>query len=468
VWFVVPALLAFGLIVAPVGTGVLVGGGLSGAAAGFGLLAALGDRREVRGAYDVLGALARMFNAALILLDQVRGPRDQVRNPLLKKVLELADRMAGLFAQALGAIAVLIVWVGPALVPAARLLTGLGALAESVFVVLGETVDALLANLDALGHGPLSVRAVFARVIEVAKRQLPIAQQAMTDGLALLAKTFGKVGDEVGAHLDVFATAVTAFVTGLFTDHPFGRVMMALRTEIKLLTADFAIPAAPKKPKPAGDDSPDPVAVLTAAIPPMPPLAFPSLPPMPDVKRLRAGLGDADLPALTGASIRRYADEIGLPGSIDVPELSFSADAAKALDAVTKQPSVFARRKPLAEALTVNAHQLEEFRESFSVVVGRVLPPELRGTGTELLAKVFAAVGHHVHGAKERTVDADRLPVLDLPEDDRLQPVVPRLVLRTFGTTLGEARRFQGQLTERLQKQSYRVGPAAPVGAGAR
>jgi hypothetical protein len=466
VWFAMPAVLGFGLIVAPVGTSVLVVGGLGAAAAAFGLFAALGDRREVRGAYDVLGALARMFTAALVLIDQVRGPRADVRNPLLRRVLELADRMAALFAQALGTIAVLIVWVGPVLAPVARMLTGLGALASSVFAVLGETADALMENIAAMDTGRLSLRPVIAGVTAVVKRQLPIVQKAANAELELLSGVFDKVGERLGTVVDAFATAVTAFIAGLFTGHPAGRVVQALRTEIGLITALFALPAAPKPASTSGG-GPSPIDLLLNALPDLPPVSFPSVPPLPDTKRLRRELGAANVPPLTGDSIRRFADETG-PSSIDNPPIKLGTDAVKALEAAAKQPSIFrGERRPPAAALVANAEQLSQFRAAFSVVVGRVLPPELRGTGTEQLAKVFAAVDKGVYGAKERKVDADRLPVLDLPEDDRLQPVVPRLVLRTRGATLGEVRRFQARLTERLQAQSYRVGAAAPAGPGA-
>ena len=464
-WFLLPVLLGFGMVVAPVGTTVLVGGGLGAAGFGFGLFAALGDRREEHAAYDLLGALARFFNASLVLLDQLHGPRSEVRNPLLRRVLEVADRMAALFAQALGAIAVLIVWIGPVLRPAARLLTGLGALASSVFAVLGQTVDALMGTFTAMKTGALALPPVIARVTAVAKRQAPIAQKAATAQLDLLAAAFGKVGERLGTALDGFVTAITDFLAALFAGHPTGIVVQALRKEIDLITAAFALPAAP--PAPGAKTGPSPLEPLLAALPELPPVALPSLPSLPDTARLRRELGASTVPPLTGASIRRYAGEIG-PSSIDTPPIKLGEDATKALEGVAKQPSILRPQLPPTAALTLNAEQLARFREAFSVIVGRVLPPELRGTGTEQLAKVFAAVDQKVYGADERKIDADKLPVLDLPETDRLQPVVPRLVLRTKGTTLGEARRFQAQLIERLQRQSYRVGPLAPAGAEAR
>jgi len=205
------------------------------------------------------------------------------------------------------------------------------------------------------------------------------------------------------------------------------------------------------------------MAPLLAELPDLPDVKFPSLPPMPDTARIRKELGAASVPSLTIESIRTLADVVG-PSTAATAPITLGTEATAALKTVAGQRGLIPSGRPFATALTLNKKQLEHFRESFSVVVGRVLPPELRGTGTEQLATVFAAVDHHLYGAKERKIDADRLPVLDLPEDDRVQPVVPRLVLRTRGTTLGEARQFQAQLTERLQRQSYRVGAAGSTG----
>src|SRR5437868_76489 len=72
----------------------------------FGLSAtAIAGNREP---FDFLGAAAELIDALRRFWEQVTGPREAVRNPLLREILLLGDRTAALLAFLLGGFAILV------------------------------------------------------------------------------------------------------------------------------------------------------------------------------------------------------------------------------------------------------------------------------------------------------------------------------------------------------------------------
>lgn len=436
-----PFLLAYGLIAAPAGTTILVGGGLAALGFGFALASALGDRREVRGVFDVFGSLAGLMNATVILLRQLTGPRAEVRNPLLGRILDLADRFAGLMAQVLGAAALLVTRIAPVLQPVARTLVGLGALAGSAMSALGVVVDGTVSRVDDLRTGPLLVTRPVDRVVAVARQQVRKVTTLVNGQVDVLVAALTEVQTTLTAKLDVFGGEVGTFVGRLFGEHPTVKVFKALGTQLDAIAAAFA---ATPKPKPTGPPKPSKIAPLTATLPALPAIrSFPPLPDLPDAGLMRASLGNAGVPPLTMPSIDFVANDIGRADFEAPIELSEKARAAVARTG--RRRSVFAPERQalaggdLTEALRLNVAQLEKFRKAFEVIVGRVLPPELRGT------------------AIPKLVDPAELPVLDLPAEDELAPVVRKLRLRMPGVHVNDVKRFQDMVTTRLEQRSYRV-----------
>jgi hypothetical protein len=468
VWVALPGLLILGLVVAPAGTAVLVGGGLSLAGIGAVLALVLANRRDVRAIFDLFGALARLMNAGVILLNQLLGPREAIRNPLLRKLLDVADRLAALFAQILGAVATVVVRIGPVMQPVAETLVGLGKLASATFAALDTIISGLQDHLAELGTGGrMSFGALVARVIAVVKRQAVLIRDTLLHQLDVLIEVFSQVATTMGSALGTFADQVGVFLRELFTSHPFVKVLKAFKTQIDAIVTAFS---APPPPPPPGAPPPEPSALapLLKALPDLPPIpTFPSTPFLPDEARLRKELGAAAVPGLNLDAIERAAAGLGS----EVAPIELSAESRAAVRRAGQRPSVFARERrtleqrygPLDKALELNRAQLDQFREAFSVIVGRVLPPELRATAAPQLAAVLAAVDEKVYGKPHRDVDPDRLPVLDLPDNDRLRPVVKKLRLRMPGAPLGTVRRFEALLTERLQRQEYRVDAANPA-----
>ncbi len=470
VWVALPGLLILGLVLAPAGTAILVGGGLSLAGIGAVLGVVLANRRDVRAIFDLFGSLARLMNAGVILLNQMLGPREAIRNPLLLKLLDVADRLAALFGQILGAVAVVVVKVGPIMQPVAETLVGLGKLASATFAALDTIISGLQHHLAELGTGGrMSFGVLVARVIAVVKQQAVLIRDTLFHQLDVLIEVFSQVATTMGSALGTFADQLGVFLRELFTSHPFVKVLKAFKTQIDAMVTAFSAPPPPPPPGAPAPPPPEPSALepLLKALPHLPPIpTFPSTPTLPDEARLKKELGAAAVPGLNLDAIELAA--AGLGG--EVAPIELGAEARAAVRRAGRRPSVFARERraleqkygPLDKALELNRAQLDQFREAFSVIVGRVLPPELRATAAPQLAAVLAAVDEKVYGKPHRDVDPDRLPVLDLPDNDRLRPVVKKLRLRMPGAPLGTVRRFEALLTERLQRQEYRVDASTP------
>ena len=131
--------------------GVIAGLGLP-----LGLFAALGygiaGDAAARSVVTLLGNLGLMIDAMGRFWDQLTGPREAVKNPLLRRILETLDRFAGLFIQMIGMAAFLFDRLLPLVPGLITQFRALSALADTVLAaikdVLSGIVDALFAPFD--------------------------------------------------------------------------------------------------------------------------------------------------------------------------------------------------------------------------------------------------------------------------------------------------------------------------------
>ncbi|MFF3450529.1 hypothetical protein ACFYXJ_25695 [Streptomyces sp. NPDC002667] len=397
-WAVPPLLLLVGLVLAPAGTAVLVGGGLSAAGFGYGLLAALGDRREVRAAFALFGSLTRLFLAARELIGQVLG--DRMRNPLTAGLAVLWTRLGRLLGQALGAVAVLVVRVGPELAPAAALIGGLVPLAGAVGAATAEVAASATAQVD----GALSAEHLLVRVTGVVRKRLTAAGTAFGQGLHVLETGLTAVAGKLSA--PAFSTELASFVGLLVSGHPTVRVVAGLRAEAEIFTA--AVEAAPKpekKDKKEKEPGPSRLAPLIAALPELPTVSFPALPVLPDV------------------TVPPPAPVLDVPFAVTIPSVRVRGVPGLALPELPRSLSAPVDLTPL------------------KAIVGRLLPEAFQGPVREKVDRLLS-----------------EFPVAELPESDVLRPEVHRLRLRVPGAAPDEARRFRDVLLARLREQPYATG----------
>ncbi|MBE8516897.1 hypothetical protein ILP97_05095 [Amycolatopsis sp. H6(2020)] len=464
VWMLAPFALGVGLIRAPAGTSILVGGALGAAGLGFALAAALGNRREIRAVVDLFGSLARFMNAGVLFLDRLLGPRAAVRNPLLARLLKVADRGAAMFAQLLGALAVLMTRVAPVLPSVVETALGIRALAGSVGTAIGEVVADLLARLEEMRGGQLAIAPLLGRIAAMAKVQLRRVVAAIVVEVGLLAAALADLGAALGKTFDTFLDKLGQFLKDLFVKHPVALVFDALHKQVAATITAFKAPP----PATAGKKKEEPSALkpLIDALPSFPKIRdFPDLPKLPDTAALRLRLRAASVSPLTLRSVTDAADRLALASGPAAP-IELGPASRAAIAATAHRPSIFAKERFDAEllfgarlpaALRVNQRELAEFRTTIGVVVGRVLPPALRAVLAPRAAELFAKVDQIVYGDPERKVTSSALPVLTPSSPRPVRPVVTKLRLRMPGASLGEVRRFQATLAAKLAARTFAV-----------
>jgi hypothetical protein len=506
-WLAAPVLLVLvpgsGAVLAQIGkgTGILVGGGLLAAGAAFPVAAALGDRREVQSLYDLGGAGARILHATTHLLDQLSGDRKDVRNPLLRGLLRLGDKLAALLAQALGAAEVFVVWIAPLLEPAAKSLVQLSSLVSATFAAVGTVAAGVKAHLLTLVEGKGSLPSILARVRRVAQRSIATAADTMAQSMDMLVRVGVAAWDTMGVTLSAYGKDIRAFVGKLFTDHPVVRVFLALATQVKAISKAWEKPkAAPPAPgvaiqippglptrlygmgKSLGAPPPSVKNLLLNALPTLPDVPdFPALPGLPDTDQLGRAAGSGAVPPLTGASIAQAARNWEL-SSYEGRPVELSAASRAALSRTENRLGVFAAQRRAMDAagdspamvVLLNLQQFERIRDLLTPAVERVLPARMRATVLPKIAEVLTSIDEQQQKFLARKSSArpgpdqgsgDDYPVLDVPSGARLEPVVKTLRLRMPGADPAGVRRFQGLLTERLRRMEFPVtGPPQPAG----
>jgi hypothetical protein len=463
-WIVAAFSLVFGMIVAPVGTTLLVTGAIAGGVAALALFAGLSDRNDIRIVFNLFGALARFMNAGEILLRQLLGGTAQARNPLLKRMMEMTTPIASLMAQLLGAVAALVRRVGPVLPSVASMLIALKGLIDTTFAALDEIAKGLLARIDEARNGPLSLAAVVNRLVRVATQQVEIIHRAFKGQLAIINGTLKLIRTKIESAFSTFLDEVLDFLLLIWKAHPVIQAIDAFRSQIDIITQAFKAAPTPAPTGKAGFFDP-----LIATLPKLPPMPdFPPLPDKPDAERLKVALGGDDIPPLNFDEIEKAATSLGKTRE----PIVLSEEARRAIEKTMRRPSVFEpERKVLAAelgstpaaALEANAKQLEKLREVFAVVVGRILPPEMRAVYAPMLAETFHSIDQKLYGIEG---PMNQPPVLDLPTSEDLRPMVRLLRFRMPGHDPSEVRAFQDKLLDRLRTQKYRAPTAAmPVGA---
>lgn len=151
---------------------------------------------RVRGSAQGLAALyegiVEVARPLQTFWSQLTGPRDQIRNPVLRAFMTAADRAAVLLPQLFGAVAFLLVRVAPALVPVSAAIVSLVLFATALTTGMIEAVHSLVDPLVRLfdpATGASVLTLLVAKLVELFGTLGGALAQAFTDG----AKAFGVV-----------------------------------------------------------------------------------------------------------------------------------------------------------------------------------------------------------------------------------------------------------------------------------
>jgi len=430
-------------------TGGLLGGGilgLAGIAGGVGLLVGLAAGAisgQLRGGFDLLGALAEIVEPLQALWEQVSGPREAVRNPLLRELLILGDRLAALVAALLGAFSVLVTRIGPLLAPIA-----LGFLATAR---IGQELWGL-------------VRFVLEQTIEFVTGLLSTVPRAMRGAIVPLTRGFSKIGalftvlwETISGSFSRFAGASAVlvgwwwragqpFVRAHTIDHPTVSYVRSFIAQLGVAKGWRARTAAPSTPSSSSGGTFGKVLGALGA-PPAPPLPhLPGLPPL------------LSLALITPLAHAAADAPSALPNPLDLG-VGRPMDLGPAAGAVLRRaqhpPSIFAGERAALRAAQARPEALERSLETatYLSLAARIVSPAaaehvrtLEGLLTRLDATIRTERPHH--------------PVRDLPEPTELSPQIRTLRVRARGLAPAAVRAWTEELRRELNATPYPV-PAA-------
>lgn len=407
---------------------------------GFALAAVFGaaEQGAFRESYWLLGAIARLLEAVAGFIDQLLGPREQVRNPLIRSVLVLFDRVAVLLIQAFAVVAVLVTRIAPMILPLAR-----------QALAFRRVIDAVIDTIRAIIDRP--VLGAFAGTIWASpQRGLGLLLDTLADGIAQIPRRLTALMQQMIAMLRENALAqlpliisnslriVAAAVTALLR-HPILRTILAVIARVQTVLGALPPRSSSSSPPPSSGFS-------LGSLPIGPPVPRP--PSLPNTAAIQRFLGPApsvDLP---------YGPAQVFPLA---PETSAAAQRFR-----QSPPSVFAGERTRlsrelgqepATALATRRVEDLRYRDLLYGIVTQIAPPEIRVRVPELLS-TFEALDRYIYDRRggER---AEEFPVRDLLDNGRLRPSVARLTVRMVGGEEAETRQFAERVVAALRGQTY-------------
>ncbi|MDN5789392.1 MAG: hypothetical protein L0H25_00795 [Micrococcales bacterium] len=419
-------------------------------------------------AYDVLGALAVMALPLSRLWEQLSG-RAPVRNPLVRQLVALGDRLAALLAQVLGVVAVAVTRIAPLVYPAvAAARSTIGAVGEIIVMIVHAVAD-LPTVFGWFLAGPLSVTSIVRSVVTAVLGLLGRLRLLVTTTLTTLASVaLARVGPTVHAVVR-YAVDAARVVQRAILDTPFVRWLFAVRG----LAAAFG--RWSRRPGPP----PSPRSASSAPSPWVTSFPWPA-----SVRALRVGLAHRPTvrtptliaPAWVGLDLIGPVAGAMRSGVLSSPPDPFWLGPARsgALHRFRQAPSIAGELRSLeARQQRTKAAALSQVFE-LAGVLAEVGPPIARAIA--LLAPAQAATVlpqleerlDLIDAALRRIPDghAPVHPTRELPEPDSLRPVIGRLVVRAAGAagTEDRLRHFVDEVRGQLDARPY---PAAASGTTA-
>lgn len=426
--FVVWALLAL----AP---GAVLGGlVIGGAAAGFVSLAVF--REHVDAILATAASAAAAMNAATQLTGQLLGPRAQVRNPLLRRILEFGDRAGALVAQLLGAVAFAIDTVGTRLLPTVRTVLMIRLAVTTAGEALGAAAETLTAELRRLVSGDLAARPMLTWFIATVTEVAAVASEAILIGIDIAVNTVRNAKEKLAAELWAYLEKVQEFLPTLFIDHPVGKRILALTS-----SGEAKARAAKKPGKPGFLDVIIPAVVL------------------PDTSKILKQASAQPIPPLDWASIEKAAAR---PQGFSIDRVLLEIRAYVEVARIGEQPSIFEpQRAGLVTGLAENRADLNEITAAMVEVIGGYLTP---GLWQQLAPRIAPTVDGFVETVYGKVAPAARphrpLPVLRADRPVPVRPMIRTLRVRAAGGSTGEGQSVSGRLIRRLNGQTYAVAAA--------
>lgn len=433
-----------------------------------GILVLAIDDPRVGQVYGLMGALAELLTAARIFIDQLLGPPEQVRNPLVRAVLGVFDRMAAIFALLLGLAALIFARLQPLILPLVDQAIALYRLFQAVMGVIEVAVFDLIFRLGWLSEGQGSPLAAIDAVVAALMQMATVLSERIGELMDTVVSGITDLGLSLSARVLLFLTAASEALRRAVENHPLGQVLnMAIAIMPAVISALRAIGTmimASLRNAPviggllSGSGSSSSSASgggvtdwLYRQGPPLPPV-----PTAPAVGAVEVAVGGR--PALSASLDTLLATAEGSPTYV------FLTDEAMAeLARMRSRPDPF-RLERLAlrdvgggsaaqQLADLRAEQLP-LRALLAAIVERVLPPAAAPYVREL-DDLFRLVDRELFGLPAGTAPRRELPVRALAESNRLRVEVGRLRVRVAGADTAAARAWADSFGAALRAQSY-------------
>jgi hypothetical protein len=469
-----------GVLLTLMGAPIFWSGEVSGLVLGLGLpLGFLGGiglgavQEETTGVViEFLGALAKLLNSARVFLEIIMGPPEKIKNPLLTRIMNLIQGFAALMPQVLGFAAILVTRISPLLFTLFRDFQVFQAFKELMDPV-GETLKRIKKDLvtrvealDPIGVLFNIIGVVTDSILKALDlfftRFLDFLDNASTLFKAIFKHLKGESGDEKkkipGTGFLGFFETVAGWLKDAVHKHPlivsFQAITLIQEALAKLkgtvsITPHFAwIAFHETLVEPSADDSDSKF-------------------PVPDITTPGGALDYYALRSLLAGKLPDDVDTIVPRAKALKLEVwphgpgPLSPLAEKHLQEFRHPQSVFGlERKNLVASLgrTPEAmlQEQQKLRDLISVVVGRILPPELRGYMDDLVSGL-KKLDDAVLGRKDKTKKLQDLdyPVRHIPDNGELRPIVRRLVIRSQGGDKLKIQDFEQRIRKALLAQRY-------------
>ncbi len=238
VWIVPPLVLLLGTAGSP-------------AFLASGLAAAIGHE-PTRAVVLLLGEAAAFITAATAFWDQLRGPRFDVRNPLLARILRFADALAKGFAHTLGFVALVVTKIGALIPNLFEQFRAMMALVQSVFAVLAEVAGGFMQTLMAPFHAGDGLVALLQNLLRRVGELPGIAMTEIDTLMTTMATVLTSARNQIVFTVIAFVDEVAFRLTRIFEQSVVGRLIeriQRLRAMIPDVRTAFAV-----APEPSADE----------------------------------------------------------------------------------------------------------------------------------------------------------------------------------------------------------------------
>jgi len=435
-------------------------------------VAVIAKRDVLAAIHRFLGGLAGLFSAARRFLEQIIGRREDVKNPLLRQILGVLDRMAEVLPFLFALAALILVWVGPKLSPLAKQLDILIALAKTTFRIVSLTLTDLFERLQELYTGKDSPWAVLQGIIRIFRTWCRFIQDEFAELVKVAAPAFESVPVDPKKPEGKKQTRVAMAVTHALED-AFSKVLPYIKrftvehwlfkafTEIgdrfgKIAAVFTTLKKKPPAPKKDPGWTEKRLKPILPALPAD--LSFPDLPKIPDLISPPGIFAREEWLAM----LRQPEPDVYAWSGRDVPKIGYlftllpsDEEALKRLrrppaDIFAAEHKALLQGKPASDVLAEMQAKEVALRTMLFAIIDNLLPPAVADEVPMLQGRLWE-LDETLYGKKAQ------FPVRDLPGGDRLSVNAQKLRVHAPGMKESAVRHWSADLRTALTNQIYRT-----------